>query len=104
MNESKMLWPRCGIPANTLPPCDLEWGHEGNMHANGGDGFYARDYEKEHACRRGHREEMEKNNLDETFAVFTIFDLATRLGRAEAALRDIHAKLGEMMALARSGL
>jgi hypothetical protein len=43
---------RCGIPARTLPPCDLEWGHDGDMHCNGGDGFYARDYEVEHHARQ----------------------------------------------------
>ena len=43
---------RCDIPACTLPPCDLEWGHDGDMHSNGGDGFYARDYEAEHRARQ----------------------------------------------------
>lgn len=42
----------CKIPAKTLPPCDLEWGHEGDMHANCGDGFYARDYLDEHHRRQ----------------------------------------------------
>jgi hypothetical protein len=46
---------RCGIPAKTLPPCDLEWGHDGDMHANAGDGFYARDYEELHQERRVQR-------------------------------------------------
>lgn len=46
---------RCEIPAKTLPPCDLEWGHEGRMHANGGDGFYAREYDDEHRRRQAAR-------------------------------------------------
>lgn len=45
---------RCNIPAQTMPPCDLEWGHDGDQHANAGDGFYARDHDKEHH-RRQHR-------------------------------------------------
>jgi len=43
---------KCGIPAQTLPPCDLEWGHDGDMHANGGDGFYARQHDHEHHVRQ----------------------------------------------------
>ena len=43
---------RCDIPARTLPPCDLEWGHAGDMHANAGDGFYAREHEEEHRRRQ----------------------------------------------------
>ena len=43
---------RCNIPARTLPACDLEWGHEGDMHANAGDGFYAREYDEVHRSRR----------------------------------------------------
>ncbi len=42
----------CRIPAMTLPPCDLPWGHDGDMHANGGDGFYARAHEDEHHRRQ----------------------------------------------------
>lgn len=42
----------CEIPARTLPPCDMEWGHEGDLHANAGDGFYARDYQEEHHRRQ----------------------------------------------------
>lgn len=45
----------CGIPAMSLPPCDLEWGHEGDMHANAGDGFFARDYIEEHHARQRDR-------------------------------------------------
>lgn len=44
--------PRCGIPAGTLPPCDLEWGHEGDRHSHAGDGFYARDYDYKHHERQ----------------------------------------------------
>jgi len=43
---------RCGIPARTLPPCDLEWGHDGDLHANAGDGFYAREYASKHRARQ----------------------------------------------------
>ncbi len=45
----------CGIPARTLPACDLPWGHEGRMHGNGGDGFYAQEYDAEHEARQGVR-------------------------------------------------
>ena len=43
---------RCQIPAKTLPPCDLEWGHDGDMHSNGGDGFYASQHLAEHRRRQ----------------------------------------------------
>jgi hypothetical protein len=39
----------------TLGPCDTEWGHDGDMHASRGDGFYARDYEEEHRKRQAQR-------------------------------------------------
>ncbi len=42
----------CGIPAETLPPCDLAWGHGGTMHSNAGDGFFAQRHEKEHRRRQ----------------------------------------------------
>jgi hypothetical protein len=44
--------PPCGIPARTLPPCDLEWGHDGIQHANGCDGFLAREHDAEHLDRQ----------------------------------------------------
>ena len=44
---------RCGVPARSLPPCDLEWGHDGDLHGSAGDGFYARDYDEEHHWRQG---------------------------------------------------
>lgn len=47
-----LLARNCGIPAKTLPPCDLEWGHAGDQHANSSDGFYARDYDAEHRARQ----------------------------------------------------
>ena len=47
---------RCGIPANGgmigYAKCDHEWGHDGLMHANAGDGFYSRDTEAEHKRRQ----------------------------------------------------
>ncbi len=46
---------RCNIPARTLPPCDLEWGHTSEMHANAGDGFYAPDFAAEHRSRQTQR-------------------------------------------------
>jgi len=46
---------KCEIPAMTLPPCDLEWGHDGDMHANGGDGFYAEQHLDEHRHRQDER-------------------------------------------------
>ena len=30
----------------------MVWGHEGDMHGNAGDGFYARDYDIEHHRRQ----------------------------------------------------
>lgn len=51
MSESK----KCDIPAGTLPPCDMEWGHEGDMHGNAGDGFYAREFVGEHHRRQRER-------------------------------------------------
>ena len=46
----------CGIPANGgsigYAGCDLPWGHEGDMHANRGDGYYNRSYEEEHKNRQ----------------------------------------------------
>ena len=42
----------CNIPAGTLPPCDLEWGHDGDMHCNLGDGFYAARHLEEHHRRQ----------------------------------------------------
>ncbi len=50
----------CGIPSRNVGTCDLSWGHDGNMHANGGDGFYARAYEAEHARRQAFRLERDK--------------------------------------------
>lgn len=43
---------KCGIPSYNVGVCDLEWGHEGRMHSNAGDGFYARDYDEEHQRRQ----------------------------------------------------
>ncbi len=46
----------CEIPASGgmlgYAPCDLPWGHEGDMHANEGDGFYARQHDGEHHRRQ----------------------------------------------------
>jgi len=55
----------CGIPARTLPPCDLPWGHDGRMHCNMGDGFYARDYDEEHAARQEIRGRAKKGERHE---------------------------------------
>jgi hypothetical protein len=55
---------RCGIPAKTLPPCDLEWGHDGDCHSNAGDGFYARDYEVEHHRRQKEKRRKEKRRKE----------------------------------------
>lgn len=46
---------KCGIPARTLPSCDEEWGHDGDMHGNAGDGFYAHEYDAEHHRRQRER-------------------------------------------------
>lgn len=32
----------CGVPSLLLGACDMQRGHEGDMHASGHDGFYAR--------------------------------------------------------------
>ena len=42
----------CGIPSYNIGTCEEPWGHEGRMHSNGGDGFYARDYDEEHERRQ----------------------------------------------------
>ena len=47
-----MTTPRCNIPSATLPPCDLEWGHDGDQHSNDGDGFLARAYDDDHHLRQ----------------------------------------------------
>jgi hypothetical protein len=44
--------PPCGIPSNCIGPCDLEWGHDGDMHANAGDGFHAPKWHTEHRRRQ----------------------------------------------------
>ena len=43
---------KCGIPSMTLGPCDLEWGHDGDMHSSKCDGFYASQYLDEHSARQ----------------------------------------------------
>lgn len=43
---------RCGINSRTIGACDLEWGHDGDEHANSGDGFYAQDHDGEHHRRQ----------------------------------------------------
>jgi hypothetical protein len=46
----------CAIPANGgaigYAPCEWQWGHEGDMHSNGGDGFYNRAHDEEHHRRQ----------------------------------------------------
>lgn len=46
----------CGIQAAGgmigRAACDMPWGHEGEVHFNGGDGFYARQHDKEHRRRQ----------------------------------------------------
>ncbi len=53
----------CGIPANGgmigYAECDHEWGHDGDMHANAGDGFYSRHTEAEHHRRQKERRAAE---------------------------------------------
>lgn len=58
---------KCGIPAKTLPPCDLEWGHAGEAHENCGDGFYAREHVEEHT-----RRQKETGNLPKPMFHFSI--------------------------------
>jgi hypothetical protein len=49
----------CGIPASGgmigYALCDLEWGHEGDIHGNAGDGFYARTHDVKHHRRQKER-------------------------------------------------
>lgn len=49
----------CGIPASGgmigHAECDMPWGHPGDMHANGGDGFYAYNFDEEHRRRQKER-------------------------------------------------
>jgi hypothetical protein len=33
---------KCGVPSLSLGPCDLPYGHEGDMHVSAGDGFHAK--------------------------------------------------------------
>jgi len=57
---------RCNIPARSLPPCDLDWGHEGDLHGSAGDGFYARDHDDEHHRRQAARDDGESNAREVT--------------------------------------
>lgn len=49
----------CGIRAAGgmigYAACDLNWGHDGMIHYNGGDGFYSRQTEEEHRRRQHER-------------------------------------------------
>lgn len=42
----------CLIPSGCVGACELERGHEGDMHSNGGDGFYSREWDDEHKYRQ----------------------------------------------------
>jgi len=54
---------RCDLPARTLPPCDLEWGHQGRMHSNRGVGFYVDDdLQTEHVRRQAERAKTEQTD------------------------------------------
>jgi hypothetical protein len=46
---------RCNIPSRNVGACDLEWAHEGKMHASAGDGFYAPDYDETHRHRQSRK-------------------------------------------------
>lgn len=50
---------KCGIEAAGgmigYAACEDEWGHDGDIHSNAGDGFYARQHDEEH-----HRRQKEK--------------------------------------------
>jgi hypothetical protein len=54
--EAKRHPELCGIPANGgmlgFAPCDLPWGHPGDLHGNGGDGFYSPRTDDEHHKRQ----------------------------------------------------
>ena len=43
---------KCRIPSMTLGSCDLPWGHDGEMHASHGDGFYSRESLDAHRTRQ----------------------------------------------------
>ncbi|MBA2720767.1 MAG: hypothetical protein H0U52_16230 [Chloroflexi bacterium] len=42
----------CGVPSVTLGPCDLDWGHAGDMHSSACDGFFAWQHVAEHRRRQ----------------------------------------------------
>ncbi len=54
---------KCGIRAAGgmigHAACDLEWGHDGMVHYNGGDGFHSRQNEEKHRQRQEHRKSVE---------------------------------------------
>jgi len=83
-----MADPLCGIPARTLPPCDLEWGHEGDLHGNAGDGFYARDHDDEHHRRQTMRDGGEPDRPATVNVSYLFVPLAPH-EEAMAAIRQI---------------
>jgi hypothetical protein len=50
---------KCGIKAAGgmigHAECDLDWGHEGDVHYNGADGFYSRQNDELHHRRQRQR-------------------------------------------------
>lgn len=47
---------KCGIQAAGgmigYAACELDWGHDGDVHDNAGDGFYSRQNDAEHHRRQ----------------------------------------------------
>lgn len=54
---------RCDIPSLTLGTCDLEWGHDGDLHASAGDGFYARNHLELHHQRQHERKKRARKSI-----------------------------------------
>lgn len=75
MIAPKLKTPLCNIPARTLPPCDQPWGHPGMMHQNAGDGFYAREWEKEHKRRQKAVTAKAKKSKNRRYLVSAMFDI-----------------------------
>lgn len=70
----------CAIPANGgmigYAPCDQEWGHDGDLHSNEGDGYYSRHTDDEHHQRQKERMKI-KNTITNTSADHPLIKLVT---------------------------
>jgi len=91
----------CGIPACTLPPCDDEWGHDGDLHSNAGDGFYARDYDEEHHRRQAERQ-LIAEPVDELVALRRMYDALPEPPFSAEVRSDIRADSAFIVALVKA--